>query len=78
MQAIFDASNAHLPADRTVSVARPKPVFRIGETAPFTGQAAGMNLTVIRIAMQIAMPCALIAVGAAGLFLVVRHVTWVG
>jgi hypothetical protein len=65
-------------ADRTASVARP--IRRIGETEPFNRerQAGGMNLTVIRIAMQIAMPCALVAVGAAGLFLVVRHMTWVG
>jgi hypothetical protein len=40
-------------------------------------QAAGMSLTVIRIAMRIGMSCALIAVGAAGLFMVVRYMAWV-
>src|SRR5258705_10154701 len=37
-----------------------------------------MNLTVIRIAMRIGISCALIAVGAVDLFLVIRHMAWVG
>jgi hypothetical protein len=36
-----------------------------------------MNLTVIRITMRIGMSCALISVGAAGLFMVVRYMAWV-
>jgi hypothetical protein len=34
-----------------------------------------MNLTVIRIAMRIGISCALIAVGAVDLFIVIRHKT---
>ena len=37
-----------------------------------------MNLTVIRIAMRIGISCALIAVGAVDLFIVIRHMAWVG
>lgn len=39
---------------------------------------AGMNLTLIRITMRIGMPCAIVAVGAVGLFIVVRHFAWMG
>jgi hypothetical protein len=37
-----------------------------------------MSLTLIRITMRIAMPCAIVAVGAVGLFIVVRFVAWMG
>jgi hypothetical protein len=42
------------------------------------GQAADMSLTVIRIATRIGISCALIAVGAVGLFIVIRYLAWVG
>jgi hypothetical protein len=38
----------------------------------------GMNLTLIRITMRIGMPCAIVAVSAVGLFIVVRHFAWMG
>jgi hypothetical protein len=37
-----------------------------------------MSLTLIRIAMRIGMPCAIIVVSAVGLFIVVRYVAWMG
>lgn len=37
-----------------------------------------MNLTLIRITMRIGMPCAIVAVGAVGLFIVVRHFARMG
>ena len=37
-----------------------------------------MSLTLIRIAMRIGMPCAIVAVSAVGLFIVVRHFAWMG
>jgi hypothetical protein len=37
-----------------------------------------MNLTVIRIAMRIGMPCALVAVGAVSLLMVIRYMAWAG
>lgn len=37
-----------------------------------------MSLTLIRITMRIAMPCAIVAVGVAGLFVVVRFVAGMG
>jgi len=37
-----------------------------------------MSLTVIRITMRIGMPCALIAVGAVGVLMVVRYMAWAG
>jgi hypothetical protein len=37
-----------------------------------------MSLTVIRIATRIGISCALIAVGAVGLFIVIRYMAWVG
>jgi hypothetical protein len=37
-----------------------------------------MSLTIIRIAMRIGMPCAFFAVGAVGLFMVVRYMAWTG
>ena len=39
---------------------------------------AGMNLTLIRITMRIGMPCAIVAVSAVGLFIVVGHFAWMG
>lgn len=41
-------------------------------------QAAGMSLTLIRITMRIGMPCAIAAVGALGVFIVIRHIAWMG
>jgi len=37
-----------------------------------------MSLTLIRITMRIAMPCAIVAVGVSGLFIVVRFIAWMG
>jgi hypothetical protein len=37
-----------------------------------------MSLTVMRIAMRVGISCALIAVGAVGLFIVIRYMAWVG
>jgi hypothetical protein len=37
-----------------------------------------MNFTLLRIAMSIAMSCALTAVGAVGIFMIIRYVAWVG
>ena len=37
-----------------------------------------MSLTVMRIAMRIGMSCALVTVGAVSVFLVIRHMAWVG
>lgn len=41
-------------------------------------QAASMSLTIIRIAMRIGMPCAFTIVGALGIFIVIRHMAWIG
>jgi hypothetical protein len=37
-----------------------------------------MNLTLLRIAMRVGMSCAIVAVSAVGLFIVVRYVAWMG
>ncbi len=37
-----------------------------------------MSLTLIRITMRIGMPCAIAAVGALGVFIVIRHIAWMG
>jgi hypothetical protein len=43
-------------------------------------QAAGMSddLGLIQIAMRVGMSCALTAVAAVGIFMIIRYVAWVG
>ena len=36
------------------------------------------NLTLLQIIMRIGMSCALTAVGAVGIFMIIRFVAWVG
>lgn len=45
--------------------------------APYI-RPAGMNLTLIRITVRLGMPCAIVAVGAVGLFIVIRHFVRMG
>jgi len=37
-----------------------------------------MSRTLIQIAMQLGMSCILTAVGAVGIFMIIRYVAWVG
>jgi hypothetical protein len=43
-------------------------------------QAAGMteDLSLLQIIMRVGMSCALTAVGAVGIFMIIRFVAWVG
>ena len=40
-------------------------------------QAVSRSL-IIRIAMRIGMPCAFTIIGALGIFIVIRHMAWIG
>jgi hypothetical protein len=64
---------------RNQNLLRSSPV-RTGRPPDTKYQAAGMieNLSLLQVIMRVGMSCALTAVGALGIFMIIRFVAWVG